>query len=135
MKHQLIKKRIWIILSIILLFSLLNHSQFQKGGIDRIALILVPLGSLVLTYFYALPMRGLSKTEKFLIPLIILPVIYFVVLVVVEAILENIFHDYELNIMTNQSARVLVNVGYYSILTISMIGVCRLYYLFQAEKE
>lgn len=127
MTERLINKRFWIILGIILMCSFLMPSQFRKGGISHILLITVPVSALVLAYLYVFFLRNIPSLEKTLIPLLLWPVVYFSMTTVTEIILNMVFDDYEFAISITKGATFLVNLLYYSLITLPVLGLTKIY--------
>jgi hypothetical protein len=133
--HMIIRNRIWIILAVILLGAIIIPSQFRKGGIDSDLLFSIPVVILVLGYLYISPFKTISITEKVLIPLILGPVIYFIVTTLMHKILDRIFNDYNMDVDRTMITEFCVNLLYFCSLTLPLIGIMKIYQLTKDRVE
>ena len=129
MTETIIKKRFWIILVIIFLCAFLMPSQFRKGGINQLLLTSIPLSALVLAYFYVFFIKDIPSLERTIIPLILWPVVYFSMTMVTEIVLDLIFNDYEFGVSKTKWTTFFVNLFYYCLITLPVLGLMRLYSL------
>lgn len=130
MTEKLIKSRFWIILAFIFLSALLMPSQFRKGGINDLLLTLIPVSALVLSFFYVFFLRNIPPQERMIIPIILWPVVYFSMTMVFEIVLDLIFDEYELGVSKTEATTFFVNLFYYCLITMPILGLMKMYSIF-----
>lgn len=122
-----IRNRFWIICFIIIMFSFLNPSQFQKGGISDVLLKSIPLSALILSYFYVFFLKDITVVEKTIIPFVLLPLVYITITIFSEITLNAIFDDYNIGVNKTKSTTFLVNLFYYSLITFPILALTNMY--------
>ena len=127
MTENFIRNRFWLVFITILICACLTPTQFQKGGINNTLVILIPISALALAYFYAFFLKNIPALERIIIPLILWPVVYLVITFVTEGALDRIFDDYEFGVTQTRATTVVVNLFYYSLISLPILGLTRIY--------
>jgi hypothetical protein len=130
-----IKYRLLFIALILITWSILTPSKFQKGGIDETMYYIIFTLTFGLSFLYVLPSKDLILFEKILMPLILSFLgLLIMTEIVMDRLLETFYgYDYEFRLWDN-APRIIANLIYYFVTNFMIIGLLKIYMSYRKDK-
>jgi len=129
-----IKYRLQFIGLILITWSILTPSKFQKGGINENMYYIIFILTFGLAFLYVLPSKDLILFEKILISLILS---FFGLLIMTAIVMDRLLgifygYDYEFRLW-DTAPRIIANLIYYLVTNFSIIGLLMIYMNYRKE--